>query len=252
MQRGSSNLGKKFKDFYDVSTAQLIADKITDQRKTFNTYQFVSYVKKGIFGKELFERLDVFVDAFEQTLGNNYIKNMHLFEKILGPENEVETGMYKQGYWLWPVGRYVERHGTEDFSTSINFIHELTKRFTGEFAVRPILERYPRRTMIVMKKWSKDKNVHVRRLSSEGIRIKLPWAKKSLVCVDHFSIYKEILTNLNSDPSRYVQKSVGNNLNDLYKHSPDLALEIINEWKIENPSRETRWVINHGLRSTRK
>ena len=30
----------------------------------------------------------------------------------------------------------------------------------------------------LMLKWSQSKNVHVRRLSSEGIRPRLPWAKK--------------------------------------------------------------------------
>jgi 3-methyladenine DNA glycosylase AlkC len=52
--------------------------------------------------------------------------------------------------------------------------------------------------------------------------------------------------------SKFVQKSVGNNLNDLYKEFPQKAMEIINEWKTEPLSKETAWIINHGLRSMKK
>ena len=71
-----------------------------------------------------------------------------------------------------------------------------------------------------MVKWSKDKNVHVRRLASEGVRISLPWSKKLYVVLSEFEDYKIILTNLKNDKSKFVQKSVGNNLNDLYKKFP--------------------------------
>ena len=58
-----------------------------------------------------------------------------------------------------------------------------------------------------------------------------------------------MLSNLKSDPEKFVQKSVGNNLNDLVKECPDKAKEIIAEWQKDNPARETLWIIKHGLRS---
>jgi 3-methyladenine DNA glycosylase AlkC len=94
--------------------------------------------------------------------------------------------------------------------------------------------------------------VHVRRLASEGIRIRLPWAKKSLIALQEFGSYKKILTNLKSDPEKFVQKSVGNNLNDLMKEDPSKAMEIISEWQKQKPTKETLWIIKHGLRSQRK
>jgi len=101
----------------------------------------------------------------------------------------------------------------------------------------------------VIKEWSKDSNVHVRRLASEGLRIRLPWAKKSLVALDYFDEYKVVLSNLRSDPEKFVQKSVGNNLNDLAKECPDKAKEIIAAWQEDNPTKEILWIIKHGLRS---
>jgi 3-methyladenine DNA glycosylase AlkC len=103
-----------------------------------------------------------------------------------------------------------------------------------------------------MLKWSKDENVHVRRFASEGVRISLPWSKKLYNAVDDFENYKTILTNLKNDKSKFVQKSVGNNINDLYKEFPEKANEIIDEWKKNVPTKETMWIVNHGLRSVKK
>ena len=202
--------------------------------------------------KEFSERMDVFVNGFEQYLPNAYEQNIVIFEKILGEELKQETGMFTEGWWLWPIGRYVEKHGVENLKVSLAFIKELTKRFTGEYAIRPLLANKPKETIKEIIKWSKDKNVHVRRLASEGVRISLPWSKKLYTALDDFENYKTILTNLKNDTSKFVQKSVGNNLNDLYKEFPEKANEIIKEWNEDKPTKETLWIINHGLRSTRE
>jgi 3-methyladenine DNA glycosylase AlkC len=245
-------MAKAFKDYYGTSTARLLAEKMAAVRPQFDVGGFVTFIRTGIRGKEFLARQDVYVEAFEEFLGDDYSKNVKLFTKILGPELETTDGMFTHGYWLWPVGRYVERHGLEDYDASIAFIYELTKRFTGEFAMRPLLEAYPKKTLVHVKRWSKDKNVHVRRLASECMRIKLPWAKKLDVALEHFDIYQTILTNLNSAPEKFVQKSVGNNLNDLMKVDPKKAQAIIKAWGKGNPSKETLWIVKHGTRILRK
>lgn len=65
----------------------------------------------------------------------------------------------------------------------------------------------------------------------------------------NINLLKTVLSNLKNDPEKFVQKSVGNNLNDLVKAYPDKAKEIITDWQAHNPSRETLWIIKHGLRS---
>jgi len=242
----------KFKDYYNADCAILLAQKIKPFFPEFAEKPFITYISKNIPDKEFSERMDVFVDAFEQYLPNTYEENINIFEKILGPELQQETGMFTEGWWLWPVGRYVERHGVKNVKLSLGFIKELTKRFTGEYAIRPLLVSKPKEVIKTMLNWSKDKNVHVRRLASEGVRISLPWSKKLYTAVDDFQSYKIILTNLKNDNSKFVQKSVGNNLNDLYKEFPEKANEIIKEWNNDNPTKETQWIIKHGLRSTKK
>ncbi len=76
--------------------------------------------------------------------------------------------------------------------------------------------------------------------------------QKSLGALDYFDDYKVVLSNLKSDPEKFGQKSVGNNLNDLMKEHPDKAKEIIAAWQEDNPTKETLWIIKHGLRSEKK
>ena len=57
-----------------------------------------------------------------------------------------------------------------------------------------------------MKQWSTDDNFHVRRLSCEGVRPKLPWAKKLDVFVENPKPILPILNKLKDDKSKYVQK----------------------------------------------
>jgi 3-methyladenine DNA glycosylase AlkC len=242
----------KVKDYYDADCARLLSAKIRTVFPEFNRAIFIKYIDKNVSDKEFTGRMDVFVDAFELYLPKEYEKNIPVFEAILGPELQQETGMFSEGWWLWPVGRYIERHGLENIPVSLHFIKELTKRFTGEYAIRTLLAHKPKETMRAMIKWSKDENVHVRRLASEGVRISLPWSKKLYVAIDEFENYKKILTNLKNDTSKFVQKSVGNNINDLYKEFPEKANEIIAEWEKDEVSKETLWIINHGLRSAKK
>jgi len=230
----------------------MLSGKIKTVFPGFKEKPFISYIEKNVCEKEFSERMDVFVKGFEQYLPNTYEQNIAIFEKILGDELKQETGMFSEGWWLWPVGRYVEKHGIENPKVSLGFIKELTKRFTGEYAIRPLLEKKSKRTVKEIIKWSKDKNVHVRRLAGEGMRISLPWSKKQYTAMEYFEEYKTILTNLKNDSSKFVQKSVGNNLNDLYKEFPEKANEIINEWKKDKPTKETLWIIKHGLRSIKK
>jgi 3-methyladenine DNA glycosylase AlkC len=42
----------------------------------------------------------------------------------------------------------------------LNAIEELTKRNTGEYAIRPFIKQYPTQTLQQMKQWAKSDNFH--------------------------------------------------------------------------------------------
>lgn len=245
-------MAQPFSEFYDDAFAGLLASRVESVLPEFSRRRFLETLMGQLGGKAFSARIDLFALALERGLPGAYAQHIRALLPLLGPALQTETGMFKQGWWLFPVARYVERHAVEDFAASVVFIRELTQRHTGEFAVRPLLAAFPKDMMAVMRGWSLDGNVHVRRLSSEGMRIRLPWAKKLTVALERFGDFKAVLGNLKDDSSRFVQKSVGNNLNDLYKEAPDKAEEIIREWEQAGAlSAAARWVVKHGRRNLR-
>lgn len=242
----------KHKDYYDDQYVRDFSEKLVFVMPGFAQQAFLHDLLGKLDDKELFARFDCIVDAMEQSMGSDYSENIKAFFQMLGPELKEAKGMFNFGWWLWPVGRYVERHGNEDFELSLSFLKELTKRFTGEFAIRPLLKEHPAEVMDELIVWTKDQNVHVRRLASEGVRIRLPWSQKLLVALDEFERYVAILTNLKDDPEKFVQKSVGNNLNDLYKEAPEKAEMIIAQWERTGQSKAQEWIIKHGMRNRKE
>ncbi len=243
---------KKFKDYYDSDCARMLSEKILGVTGQFHSKAFIQHISQNIEGKEFSARQEIFARAFESFIDGSYEDKIGIFFRILGPELQKPEGMFTEGWWLWPVGKYVELFGLRNSDLSLEFIYELTRRFTGEFAMRPLIAENTGKTLKVLLEWSRDENVHVRRLSSECMRIRLPWAKKSLAVLSEFELYKDILSSLKNDKEKFVQKSVGNNLNDLMKENAALANRIISEWENDNPGRETLWIIQHGRRSLAK
>lgn len=242
-------MAKKIKDYYGLACAKLITEKLAALTPNFASEEFLAELRRTLRGKSYSERLDAYATAFHHHLPGTYDEHLQLFASLLGPKLAESNGMFLYGWWLAPLGRYVEQHGADHWSISSQFIYELTQRYTGEFAIRPLLANEPHRTMRLMLRWSQDDSVHVRRLASEGLRPKLPWAKKSLVALRYPELYQNILSNLRHDGDRFVQKSVGNNLNDLMKEDPTFARAIITAWKKEGLSPATEWIIHHGLRN---
>lgn len=240
------------KDYYNYEYIKELSIKIFNVDANFNQDKFCQDLFGQLESKELSERLDCIVDVMQRNLENDYSRNVQNFFGILGAELEQSEGMFKLGWWLWPIARYVERYGNENWQLSLSFIKELTKRFTGEFAIRPLLKEHPEEILLELIEWTKDSNVHVRRLASEGVRIRLPWSRKLLVALENYELYSTLLTNLKDDPEKYVQKSVGNNINDLYKDAPEKAESLVAEWEATGHSKAQDWIIKHGMRTKNK
>jgi len=239
----------KHKDYYDDRYILDFSKKLRSVLPGFDKKTFVDDLTGKLDDKELFARFDCIVDAMEKCMDVDYSKNVLAFYKILGPELTQPEGMFSQGWWLWPLSRYIERNGNKDRELSLDFIKELTTRFTGEYAVRPLLREHPQEVMDELILWTADKNLHIRRLASESVRIRLPWSQKLLVALEEFERYTIILTKLKDDPNKFVQKSVGNNLNDLFKEAPEKAELIITHWNKLKSSQAQEWIIKHARRN---
>ena len=101
-----------------------------------------------------------------------------------------------------------------------------------------------------MLKWSKHKDPRVRRLASEGCRPRLPWAMALPDFKRDPSKILPILEQLKADSDVWVRKSVANNLNDISKDNPELAISIFKKWLGGN--KETDWIVKHAARTLLK
>ncbi len=244
-------MAKKAKLWFDKQLAQRLADKLEPHYPPFDRSRFIEAVEKGVDDLELKARVAFIADSLREHLPDDYEKAVATLVKSLGPENPNETGMFTDFYWVMPYATFVEKYGLESPEISLDAIAEITKRNTGEFAVRPFLERFPDETFGRMLEWSQASNFHLRRLASEGARPRLPWARKSDSVVDDPSLTLPILENLKDDPVKFVQKSVANHLNDMLKDNYDYAVGTLTRWS-KNAGKERRWIIKYALRKELK
>jgi 3-methyladenine DNA glycosylase AlkC len=239
---------KKLKYYYDKELAKLLAGKIKDPFPEFDDITYIKKVSISVDELELKARVEIFADCLHEFLPSNYKKAVSILVKILGPENKKETGMFTEGYWLMPVAYFIEKYGTADLGTSVNAIAEITKRHTGEYAVRPFLKKHTKKMLVQMKKWSNEKNVHLRRLACEGVRPRLPWAKRLDEFIESPELIMPILENLKEDESKFVQKSVANCMNDILKDNYDMAMSVLGKWA-SSDNKNTKWIVKHALRN---
>ncbi|MEM8886746.1 MAG: DNA alkylation repair protein [Bacteroidota bacterium] len=242
---------KQLKLWFDEELADMLSDKILEIDPTFAKASFIQNISDQISALELKDRIEVFADELEKQLGNGYEANIKILMQILGPENEKEVDMFKRFYWIMPIAKYVEKYGLDHFDLSMEAISEITRRNTGEYCIRPYLEKYPAKTLGIMEKWAEADNFHLRRLASEGGRPKLPWASKLQQFIDDPEPLFPILDKLKDDPKKYVQKSVANCLNDILKDNYSLAKAFISGW-MPAASKERKWIIKHALRNLKK
>ena len=123
---------------------------------------------------------------------------------------------------------FVEVFGMEPqhWELSLAALERFTERSTSEFAIRAFILNDPERMAEQMLEWADHPNEHVRRLASEGIRPRLPWAQALPLFKRDPSPIVPILEKLKRDPSLYVRKSVANNLNDIAKDHPELVMRL--------------------------
>lgn len=234
-------------EYFGANLAQRLGKKIRTVYPDFAYTAFVSLVRREVLHKTYTERVVIVATALHKYLPEEYPKALEILLGILGEENQNETGMFKEYYWILPIGKFVETYGINYFDISMKALEEITKRNTGEYAVRPYIRMYPAPSLAIMKKWAVSDNFHVRRLASEGLRPKLPWASKLEIFIENPEPVFEILELLKEDRVKFVQKSVANHVRDYVKVNPAAAEKLIKSWKKSlNPY--TQWIIKHAER----
>lgn len=228
--------------------AQLLASKISTVYPAFQSETYIQLIAEKCVGLKYSQRVVLHADLLQQHLPPSYPQAREILAHILGEENPHQTGMFTRYYWILPLGKFVETYGIDHLHLSLDAIEEITKRNTGEYAIRAFIRKYPSETMQRMHTWSTSPNFHLRRLASEGCRPKLPRATKLDLFIDNPTPVFDILYNLQADEVKFVQKSVANNIRDYLKVNQKAAMEFIQSIAhTDNP--HTQRIIKHATRN---
>lgn len=223
--------------------AQIKAVAIDFQDQAFIDSALAGYEKLDLMarGKQLAKTLHAYLPP-------NYEEALDLLVASMGPRLERDMGNGMAPFIYLPHSFYIANYGLNHFEASMQAIYQLTKRFTGEFCIRPFLEQHTQATLERLHLWADDDCHYVRRLVSEGPRPRLPWASHLQVFKENPTPVLELLEKLKDDPELYVRRSVANNLNDIGKDHPSLLLATTKSW-LKNADANRQWLIRHALRS---
>ena len=238
-------------ELFNPTKVNLIACEIKQVYSLFKQKEFEQKVIEKFPTLELKERINHIRDMLVKYLPNDFKKATTILLKALPPELCSLKQDDDFGDFIYaPYAEFVTLKGcTKEYvDFSLDALCEITKRFSVEFAIRDFINNFPNETLQMLKKCSLSENYHQRRLASEALRIKLPWAKK--INLD-YKLSIEVLENLYFDKTRYVTRSVANHLNDISKIDAPLVLKTLKQWQKSNrqDKKEMDFIISHALRT---
>lgn len=97
--------------------------------------------------------------------------------------------------------------------------------------------------------WAKSNDENIRRFSVEAIRPRGVWTKHIESLKQEPMRAQPILDLLKSDPSTYVQDSVGNWLNDASKTQPNWVINLCEQWLKDSDTKATSRIVKKAKRT---
>jgi 3-methyladenine DNA glycosylase AlkC len=118
-------------------------------------------------------------------------------------------------------------------------------------AARPAVVGDPERALGLLGGWTGSDSPRVRRFASEATRPRGVWSAHIPILKSQPELGLPLLLPLKSDPSRYVQDSVANWLNDASKSRPDWVEATCGAWLEKGCHAATDRICRRGMRSLR-
>ncbi len=233
------------KNLYNQDYSYLLATTVKKHYTAFNTSYFIASIHDTDWEtKALKQRMRHIATTLGKFLPQKYTEAIDILKKTFSDMN------YAYGLENMIFQDFVAIYGLDDFQTSMDALLHFTVHSSSEFAVRKFIIKYPKQTMHIMQLWAKSDNEHHRRLASEGCRPRLPWATTLQMFQKDPTPVLEVLNILKNDPSKYVQKSVANNLNDISKDHPQLLITLAKQWIHQTKIQD--WILKHACRTLLK
>lgn len=221
------------------SSVAVLADGLAEVWPAFPRARFTAEALAGLDALELKDRVRHVATALHEALPSPYPRAAGIVRACAGRGGlDMWSG--------WPLTDHTAVHGVDHLDEAMSTVAALTPHSTGEFAVRPFLDRYRDDALAIMLRWADSPDEHLRRLASEGSRPRLPWATRVGWLMTPGPTLP-LLDLLRDDPSPYVRRSVANHVNDLAKDHPETALDLLSRWRASGGSHVER-VVRHAVR----
>ena len=246
-------MGEPLKTFFSAELVKRLAAEIARVHPRFPVRAFTRDASRGLDALEFLGRGGQIARALGAHLPAAYPDALDILLRSLGPEHASDEliGAGLAPFFYLPHTIFVAERGLGHFDLSMRAQYELTKRFSAEASIRPYIASDPERALAFLNTWATDRNPHVRRLVSEGTRVRLPWAMRVAWLDQNPERVLALLELLKDDPSTMVRRSVANNLNDLGRLYPDVLTRTAAAW-LERASPERRALVEHALRGAVK
>ncbi len=236
-------MAERLKDmFFTPDSMDAFAEAIQSACPEFDTERFKALVFDGSFeGKEVKDRMSHTTRCLRQALPAAYPEALEVL---------VEATPHVKGFESMCLPDFIEQYGMEDWDRSLEALGRISRRITGELAIRPFLDKDPERVLPFLSTWAEDESHTLRRLVSEGTRPRLPWAMALPRFKKDPRMMLPFLEKLKDDESEDVRRSVSNHLNDISKDNPEIALEVCGRWY--GQSEDTDRIVKHACRTLLK
>lgn len=235
-------MAEQLKNLYSKEFIEKLANKLFLIYLDFHKEEFINSIFDSSWQNlELKLRMRHIAINLNKFLPFSYKKQLEILKVVKENFGGLEAMVFQD---------FVEVFGLDDFVVSMKALEVFTINSSSEFAIRQFILKYEEETMEQMKIWAKSSNEHIKRLASEGCRPRLPWAVALPKFKKNPTKVLEIIEILKNDKSKYVQKSVANNLNDISKDNPQLVIEFVKQ--NIGISKELDWICKHGSRTLLK
>ena len=235
-------MAEQLKNLYSKEFIKKLANRLFLAFTNFEKEDFINTIFDISWQNlELKQRMRHIAITLNKYLPLSYKKQLEILKEVKKDFTGLEAMIFQD---------FVEVFGLDDFDESMKALEVFTQDASSEFAIRQFILKYEEQTMNQMKIWAKSKNEHLRRLSSEGCRSRLPWAISLPKFKQNPTKALEIIELLKNDKSLYVRKSVANNLNDISKDNPQLVIKFVKENL--GSTKELDWICKHASRTLLK
>lgn len=240
-------MAEALKLHYGAEIPRRIAAMIGQVYPSFPARRFLNAALSGYDDLSLMARGRHLADALAQALPKDFEAAADILLKSVDVRLAEESASPMASFLYLPHTLFVAHYGLDHFETAMQAQHLLTQRFTAEFSMRSFLQHRREATLARLAVWTQDPSEHVRRLVSESVRPRLPWAPRLRDFQADPEPVLRLLDALKDDSSLYVRRSVANCLTDIGKDNPDAMFATLRRWSHEAPP-ERRWLIRHALR----